>query len=483
MILAFDIGTTSLKGGVIDGEGRLLARAETRLKPLQIGPPFCHEADANGWLSALALVTAQLAAHRYPDLAAVVVSGNGPTLVPADGQGRPLGYALTWMDRRAIEEAKQVSEASGVYIDPSFYLPKALWIFRHRPDIYERAAWFFPCPEFVGFHLTGQAHAFLPAPEFSRYIWTAELIGRLGMDPGKFPPFLPPARLMGTVRPAAEEVLGVPAGLPVVSGGPDFIMTLLGTGTVRPGRVCERAGTSEGINLCSASALEDPRLLSLPHIIPGCHNISGMISTSGKALEWFKATTGREELDYETFLEEVCLVPPGAGRLLFLPYLTGERAPIWDPYARGTFLGLTLSHGRREMTRAVLESVGFAIRDIIEVMEEKGLAVEDMRITGGQAKSPLWNQAKADITGKRVLITEIQDAELIGDACVALYALGRFGSLAEAAERTARVRRVYEPCRELAGLYDELFGVYRDAYRGLKEVFRRLSGVQEVEVE
>ena len=269
------------------------------------------------------------------------MSGNGPTLVAADARGQPLAYALTWMDRRAIGEAEEVSAACGAYVDPSFYLPKALWIARRRPELYARTAHFFACPEFIDFHLTGEACTVLPAPEFSRYIWTEEMIGRWGWTRASSRPSCPPRGWLGRVRRQAEETLGVPAGLPVITGGPDFIMTLLGTATVRPGRVCERSGTSEGINLCSSVPLEDSRLLTLPHIIGGCWNISGMISTSGKALEWFKAATGREGMDYEAFLEDVCLVPPGARRLLFLPYLSGERAPIWDPYARGTFLGLT----------------------------------------------------------------------------------------------------------------------------------------------
>ena len=483
MVLAFDVGTTSLKGGVIGPGGEVLARAEAALKPLQNGEPLCHESDATSWLTALALVTAQLEPRRWPALEAVVVSGNGPTLVAADGQGQPLAYALTWMDRRAIEEAEAVSAACGAYVDPSFYLPKALWIARRRPELYERTAHFFACSEFIDFHLTGEACTILPAPEFSRYIWTGEMVRKMGLDARKFPPFIPTARVLGRVRRQAEETLGVPAGLPVVTGGPDFIMTLLGTATVRPGRVCERSGTSEGINLCSSTPLEDGRLLSLPHIIGGCWNISGMISTSGKALEWFKAATGRDGIDYETFLEDACQVPPGARRLLFLPYLSGERAPIWDPHARGAFLGLTLGHGRKEMTRAVLESVGFAVRDVVAVMEEKGLEVEDMRVTGGQARSPLWNQVKADITGKRILVAESLDAELIGAACVAYHALGRYAGLAEAAERMVRLRRVHEPDRALTGLYDELFGIYRAAYRGLRDVFQRLARVEEVETE
>ncbi|MBN1838323.1 MAG: hypothetical protein JW820_20860, partial [Spirochaetales bacterium] len=392
MVLAVDVGTTSLKGGLFGPEGILQARAEAPVRLADRDDPLHHEADANNWLSALGMVAAQLELSRERELAAVVVSGNGPTLVPVGAGGKPLDFAMTWMDRRGVEEAKLVGEAAGRFVDPTFYLPKAYWVFRHRRRLYDRTRWFMTCPEFLVFQLTGSAVTVLPGEGFKPYMWTDEVVARLGMDPGKFPPYVRTGELIGPVRKASEETLGIPAGVPVFGGGPDFIMTLLGTASVVPGRACDRAGTSEGINLASEKPLEDRRLLCLPHPIEGLHNISGIISTSGKALEWFKNLSGRREVDYDTLFEDVCQAPPGARALLFLPYLAGERAPLWDPYARGCFVGLTMNHGRREMTRAVVESVGFAIRDVIEVMGENGLELGELRVTGGQARSPLWNQ-------------------------------------------------------------------------------------------
>jgi xylulokinase len=477
VILGVDVGTTSLKAGLFGNDGAVLGRAEVPVHLSDRDDPLHHEADPNNWLSALGMVAAQLEVSGRRGLEAVVVSGNGPTLVPVGARGRPLDFAMTWMDRRGVEEARLVGEVTGRYVDPTFYLPKAYWIYRNRPRLYERARWFMTCPEFVAFYLTGAATTVLPGEGFKPYMWTDEVVARLGMDPGKFPPFVRPGELIGKARRQSEEVLGIRAGTPVFGGGPDFIMTLLGTASVVPGRACDRAGTSEGINLCSRKPLEDRRLLCLPHPVEGLHNISGIISTSGKALEWFKNGSGRRELDYETLFEEICQVPAGARGLLFLPYLAGERAPLWDPYARGSFVGLTMNHGLREMTRAVVESVGFAIRDVIEVMGENGLAVEELRVTGGQARSPVWNQVKADITGRRILLPESLDSELLGDACVGLYALGRYDSLAEAAEEVVRIRRTFDPNPGVTGLYGELFGLYRSSYRGLKDVFAALARI------
>ncbi len=477
MVLAVDIGTTALKAGLFDESGGLAARAEVPVHLADRQELLRHEADANNWIGALALAVAQLEAGRSA-LQAVVVSGNGPTLVPVGSDGRPLDFAMTWLDRRGVEEARLAAEATGRYVDPSFYLPKALWLFRHKPRIYRDALYFLACPEFVDFYLTGRACTVLPSEPFQPFMWTAPAIEKLGMDPGKFPPFVKPGEHIGRVRPEAEEVLGIPAGTPVFAGGPDFLMTLLGTATTTPGRTCDRAGTSEGVNLCTLGPVPDRRLMCLPHLVGDLWNVSGIISTSGKALDWFKNVTGGETLDYEGLFEEVSQAPPGARGLIFLPYLAGERTPLWDPYARGCFIGLTASHGRPEMSRAVAESVGFAIRDVIEVMAESGLAVGEMRVTGGQARSPYWNQIRADITGRRILVPEILDSELLGDAIVGLYALGRYRSLESAAESLVRIRRVHEPRPELAGPYEEMFRLYRRSYQGLKDVFAGLSRVQ-----
>ena len=475
MVLAVDVGTTTLKGGLIGESGQLEARAEVPVQLADRKHPLHHEADANNWISSLALVTAQLELARRPRPQAVVVSGNGPTLVPVDRGGRPLDFAMTWLDRRGVEEAELVAQATGCYVDPSFFLPKALWLFRHKPGVYRETRHFLACPDFVDFFLTGRACTVLPSEPFQPYIWTPQAIEKLGMDPARFPPFVKPAEAVGEVRREAAEALGIPAGTPVFAGGPDFIMTLLGTATTVPGRACDRAGTSEGVNLCTTAPCADRRLLSFPHLVEGRWSVSGVISTSGRALDWFRSVAAPQGQDYEGLFEEVCQAPPGAGGLIFLPYLAGERAPLWDPYARGCFIGLTMNHGRKEMSRAVVESVGFAIRDVIEVMGENGLAIEEMRVTGGQARSPLWNQVRADITGRRILVPEVLDSELLGDGIVGTYALGRHPSLEAAAEALVRIRQVHEPRADLAAGYEEQFRLYRRSYQGLKEIFASLS--------
>jgi xylulokinase len=475
VVLVFDIGTSVLKGGIINNRGDLLERAQAPLHLAGGGHPLYHEADAESWISSMSQVALRLNVSGRKDILAVVISGNGPTLIPVGPNGKPLDSAMTWMDRRGVSEAEHIAGITGEYVDPTFYLPKAFWIYRNKPAVYEKTRHFLSCPEYIDYFLTGNAFTVLPSEQFTRYIWTEEVIRKLDMDPGKFPPFIKPGQLMGKVRAEAREILGIPSGTRVFAGGPDFIMTLLGTATVAPGRACDRAGTSEGINLCSTKPLKDARLMCLPHIVKGFHNISGIISTSGKALEWCRSVTGRQENDYESLFEKISSAPPGSKGLIFLPYLAGERAPLWDPNARGCFIGLSTNHDSIDITRAVVESVGYAIRDVIEVMQENGLFLEELRVTGGQARSALWNQIKADITGKQILVVETGYSELIGDACVALFALGEYKTLAEASENIVKIEKVYNPGLSTRGLYDELFSLYRESYKGLKNIFEGLS--------
>jgi xylulokinase len=477
MILVFDIGTTAVKAGLFGPDGRVAAMASRPVSPPADAPrdPLQREADPLEWTRAVVELSLRLDAGSVKP-SCIVISGNGPTLVPADAAGVPLAPAITWMDRRCVEEAAAVSAAVGYPVDPMFYLPKALWFFRRRPRVYERTAYFFSCPEFAAAWLTGERFTFLPAEGFRDYIWEEKSIRAVGMDPEKFPPFVKTGSPAGAVRREAAAASGIPVGTPVFAGGPDFIMSLLGTATTRPGRVCDRAGTSEGINLCTREPLGDPRLVDLPHPVEPLRNVSGIISNTGGAVDWFKRASGREGEDHGSYLAGLAGAPPGAARLLFLPYLAGERAPLWDSEARGVFVGLSLDHGRAEMARAVLEGTAFAMRDVIEVMESRGARVNELRVTGRPAASPLWNQVKADITGRPVLVPEVEEAELMGDACVGLRALGGFSRLDEAAEALVRMKKTYAPDPALTGMYGEAFRVYRKSYEALRDVFKDLAG-------
>ncbi|HWP68129.1 MAG TPA: FGGY-family carbohydrate kinase, partial [Rectinemataceae bacterium] len=295
------------------------------------------------------------------------------------------------------------------------------------------------------------------------------------LDEGKFPPFARLGSIVGEVTKAASMETKLPSGIPVVAGGPDFIVSLIGTATTKPRRACDRSGTSEGINLCWNSPVEkDARLLFMPHVVEPYENISGVISTTGRAVSWFMEANGVKD-GYDEFFRLAESAAAGADKLLFLPYLAGERTPLWNPDARGAFVGLSLRHGRKEMARAVAESTGFAMRDVIEVMASIGAEVEDLRVTGQPAGNSAWNQIKADITRKPILVPSFGEAELLGDLCLALVSLSDFASIGEASESLVSMGATYFPDESKKSLYEELFGLYRESYAGLAPVFDRMA--------
>ena len=476
MILVFDIGTTVLKGALLTGQGVFRGFASRPMSLCSTAESGCYESDSGEWITAFRQVAEELiGAAGSSEIRAAAVSGNGPTLVPVSRDGTFLEPIMSWMDRRGTAQSKKLQDMLGYWLDPTFYLPKAMWIADNLPSVYEQTEYFLSCPESMAYWLTGEAVTVLPGVRFKKYFWTEELLTRLELDSDKFPPFVKAGHITGKVTAKAASESGLPEGLPVISAGPDFVVTLIGTAAVYPGRACDRAGTSEGINLCTAEFIEDRRLLAYGHVVEPYYNLSGIISTSGKAVEWIKDKLDCINLDFDEFFMGAEKVAPGSDGLLFLPYLTGERAPIWDPAARGAFIGLSLGHGRAEMVRAVLESIGYAMRDVIDVMTEIGGKVEELRITGGPSKSDLWNQIKADITGCRILVPESTESELLGNLVLALRALGDEESLAEAADRIVKIKKTFEPDPYRHEIYSGYFDLYRASYRGLKDIFSGLN--------
>jgi len=478
MILAIDIGTTSAKAALFGRDGACGSVARADVPAITGNNPIKQEIDPRAWVSAVGTILDSLASRSaggLKDVECVVVSGNGPTLLPVDVAGKPLHNAITWMDRRATAETALAEPILGRTLDPAFNLPKVLWIREHLPRLYERTRWFSSCPEYICARLCGNWVTFLPAEGYQEIIWDGPTLAKLGLDESKFPPFARLGSIVGDVTLKASRETGLPAGIPVVAGGPDFIASLIGTATTRPRRACDRSGTSEGINLCwNAPVRKDSRLLFMPHVVEPFENISGVISTTGRAVSWFIDANGMKG-GYDEFFRLAESAPAGAGKLLFLPYLAGERTPLWNPDARGAFIGLSLRHGRKEMARAVAESTGFAMRDVIEVMASVGADVEELRVTGQPAGNAVWNQIKADITGKPILVPSFGEAELLGDLCLALVSLSDFTSIGEAAESLVSMGKTYVPDGSKKPLYDELFSLYRESYRGLAPVFDRFA--------
>lgn len=451
LALAVDIGTSSIKGAVIDTSGRDLRHARVPFSDIRAEEGSLEAGglwDPGRWERGFI----ELLKRLFPGGAAAVdgisISGNGPSVVPLGPDGRPCAGALLWHDRRE-------RRLGG---DPSFFLPKMAWFLEHLPRVRERVTAFLGCPEYLGYLLSGELCFYTPSESFNRHLWTAEGAALYGVPLDLLPPPAETGTRVGSVSRAAALRFGLPEGVPVAAGGSDFLMALLGSGVVRPGMTCDRAGTSEGINYCSEEKIAHPRVRTLPHAVSGYYNVAGILSATGLVFEWFRRLTGQGGRDYEEMLEEIekAAFYPGP---LFFPSL--HRGAVWE-FSGGAFAGLQPAHGPVELGVAVVSAIGFGIRDCIEGLAEAGCPVTEMRVCGGQGRSAVWNRMKADITGTPLLIPSLLDCELTGAAASVFAMLEKAGSAAGAAESLVAIAGRYEPDPRRARSWDTLYRHYCD---------------------
>lgn len=462
-VLSIDIGTSSMKGGVISLEGDLLSFSHVALADTSRNDFL--DWDGNIWknaLHSLIKILSKKTSLKKIDIRAVVVSGNGPTIVPVGYDGELIGSTHLWLDKR---ENRIPSEKS-------FFLPAVSWIKNNNPEIYENTKSFLGCPEYISYILTGVISGFTATKDFDPYIWTKDSINTYELDTDKFPDLLRIGEFLGSVTKEAESLTAIPQGLPVYAGGSDFIMAILGTGAVFSGRTCDRAGTSEGINYCSDFPVTDERIRTLPHVIEGYYNAAGILSSTGAIFEWFRRISGQKDKSYSDMMNEIREIGHSRGIPGFYPSL--HRGEIWE-FSGGLFVGLEVDHGPPEMGRAVTNAIAYGVRDLIETLEKNNCPISSLRVSGGQGRSSVWNQMKADITGKVIEVPAIIDTELMGNACAGFSASGFFTNLQESAETLVKIVKTHTPDMLEYKKYTESYILYQQRCLDLVNIMSKLG--------
>lgn len=443
--LCIDVGTSSIKAGLIDEKGVQLWFAH---KAILAEASMVETWSADIWEKALSEIGRDLSKTGHkPD--AVVLSGNGPTLVPLGADGKPSWHTLLWLDKKRLALPGTTS----------FYLPKIAWFKANQPEDFSKTTQFLSCPEYLNLLLTGEAWTVTPSEEFIPFIWSPDEIGRYKIDADMLPPYVYPGHLAGSVTKEAAERFGLPEATPVYAGGSDFLMSLVGTGTLRPGLTCDRAGSSEGINHCSERQVADPFLRTLPHISHGLWNVAGILSSTGLMFEWFRGISGQRAKSYAEMIGEIRTLPVSGAYPHFLP--NHQKDGNWE-FAQGAFVNLKPEHHAAHMGRAVVEAIGYAVRGAVELLENAVCRVSELRVCGGQAKNEAWNHMKADITGKVLAIPEVPDAELMGNAIMAAVGMGIYRDMHEAAGAMVRFSRKIEPDLAAHQAFTERYELHRD---------------------
>lgn len=481
-----NLGLKSMRTAVFDDTGRLLAIAYRPIES-RMGEGRVEQDPEDWWRAALDTMDEVFAepglAQRIGRLTTTTSAG---CLVAMDADGRPLRAAIMISDVRARGEAERISMESaftdlavpGGRMTPDQMLPKIAWLRTNEPEVFLAATWFVTPNDFLVHRLTGEVVT--DPANATKYLhdvaagYPDGLLDVLGIPLQTLPPVATgPAAIMD-VRPALRERYGFPDGVRVVLSTYDAICAVYGSGVAELGDACDVSGTVTSFRAVTDLAERDPagRLFTIPHVGPGRYLVGGSNNLGGGVIEWAKQTLYPDDpTPYDTMVAEATEAPPGAAGLTFLPYLLGERAPVWDPTARAVFFGLGRNHGRPDMIRAIFEGVGFSVLDIADRLDGMGIPIRQVSASGGLARLAPINQIKADMLGVPVILTRELETSALGAALVAGVTAGVWGTIEEATQACVQPSTIFEPAPDRLAMYRDFFSLYRELYERLAPTF------------
>ncbi len=471
-VLAIDLGTTEVKVGLVGLDGRLLGLARAGYAT-DVDPSIgCAEQDPEAWWGAIGLAVRELVRLDVGEVCAIGIDGHGPTLVAVDDEGRATHAAIIWQDTRSTAEQAELAAATGLQGWSLAGLPAALWLERHDPAAAAATCWYLATWDAVAMRLTGLATTSLvddqPFPD-------AATLATVGLAADRVAPTIRAGSVVGALLPDVAAGLDLRPGIPVVAGIVDAWASFHGAGMTQAGDAMDPGGSAGGFGVYWDRPLVVPGSFSTIAPLPGLYSVGGAMAATGRALDWYRLDVLGGAVTTERLLEEAGTIAAGADGVVFLPYLAGERSPLWDPTARGAFVGLGLGHGRAHLTRAILEASAFAIRHVAESVVDAGAEVRTMRVCGGPARSETWNQIKADVTGFTVEVPAVLETAVAGAAMLAATAVGAWPDLPAAIRGMTRISRRLEPQTAPRDRYDATYAAYRRLHPAIAPIIRDLA--------
>ena len=489
-VLALDAGTTSLKGVLFDTAGNAIA-SELVEYDLEKPRPDIVELDSEVYWQALANVVRNIIETSRVDPSQIVAMGitsQGETLTVVDREGRPLRRSIVWLDNRSRAEADEIGRrfvADEIYhitgqqeMLPTWTATKILWLRNHQPQVFQRAHKFLLVEDYLVYRLTGRYVTDPALCASTLYLdltenrWWPPMLEFLGITDKQLPQLHQSGTPIGTLTAEIAEKLGLSAETIVVTAPIDQVAGAVGAGNIRPGIVSETTGAALALCATFDELNYDPlRLVALNgHADKDHYVLFPWVPTAGMLLRWFRDELGGG-LDYNQLCREAAEVAPGAEGLIVLPHFSGAGCPNPDPDMRGVFWGLTLSHTRAHVVRAILESIAFMLRGNLNMLEELGTEINEVRSLGGATRSDLWMQIKADVCQKNLTVMECEEAACLGVAMLACVGSDIYCNLAEAADNMVRVKKQVWFDSGKAELYDQVY----QQYRNLQEMQRSMQ--------
>ena len=491
LYIGIDLGTSAVKLLLMDGEGTI-QNVVSRQYPISFPHPGWSEQNPEDWWNAvLDGIRALTADCGKSQIAGIGCGGQMHGLVALDKDNKVLRPAILWNDGRTAEETEWLNTAVGRdklsqytanIAFAGFTAPKLLWMRRHEPELFARIHRIMLPKDYINYLLTGvhctdvsdASGMLLLDVEHKR--WSPEMLDICGIRKDQLPQIFESYETVGTLKPDVAAALGLPDTVRVCAGAGDNAAAAVGTGTVGNGACNISLGTSGTVFISSESFSVDPHnaLHSFAHA-DGHYHLMGCMLSAASCNKWW-AEDILKNADFSAEQAPITDGKLGRNHVFFLPYLMGERSPINDTNARGTFIGLTMDSTRADMTQAVLEGVAFAIRDSLEVARSLGLDIKKSRICGGGAKSPLWRKIMANVCGLELERIESEEGPGYGGAMLAAVACGEYAGVEEAAAKLVKVTEIVRPDRSLTGRYEEQYQRFRRIYPAVKELFPKLNG-------
>jgi len=499
-LLAHDLGTSGNKATLFTTDGRLVA-SRTSSYTTRFFHGNWAEQSPDDWWHAVCTSTRELLAGTDPgQIACVALSGQMMGCTPVDVQGNALRPSIIYCDQRAEEQAQRILSGMsmsdfyrivGHRASSSYSLEKLMWVRDHEPDIFRRTHLSLCAKDYINLRLTGQAATDYSdasgtnAFDLNRLCWSDEILELAGLDARLFPPARPSTDILGAITPEAARATGLLAGTPVAVGGGDGSCAGVGVGCVKPGSAYNYLGSSSWVGLTVEKPIVDSqmRTMNWAHCVPGYLHPSGTMQAAGSSYQWLQETICTLEQQqarqaavdvYELINEQIERSPVGAGGLIFLPYMLGERTPRWNPKAKGAFIGLSLATRREDLLRAVLEGISLNLGMIVNIFRQH-VPIDAVTVIGGGAKGAVWRQILADVYGCPIQkLNYLEEATSMGAAVVGGVAAKVFDSF-DVIDRFVHTDDVVTPIPANQAVYQRMMPIFDRCYQALVEVFEDLA--------
>lgn len=497
-LLGIDVGTSSCKVDLFRPDGENIASASGKYDVICPAPGIAEQAP-DDWWRAVCEATGRIVEQSGVapgEIAAIGIDAQSWSAIPISAGGEVLHNTPIWTDMRAQKECawavERVGEdrmfaCGGNPFKPSYTLPKILWYREHVPEVYRRADKILQANSYIAWRLTGEIAQDVCLSygyqcfDMARGAWDEAIIAELGVRRSLLPEIVECDQVIGGVSAQAARQTGLREGTPVVIGGLDAACGALGAGVYTDGQTQEQGGQAGGMSICMSEMKADPRLILSRHVVRGKFLLQGGTVGGSGALKWLSEQVCAAEAQAaqlqgtDVFVEmsrAAGEIAPGSDGMIFLPYMSGERSPIWNPNAEGVFYGVDFSKTRAHMIRACMEGVAYSLRHNCRVAEETGAKIARLFSMGGAANSLVWTQIKADVTGYPIDVPNTSSATTLGAAIVAGVGTGVYTDYESAVKQTVKFKRHHEPNAALSGVYARAYERYLDIYRSLEHLMQ-----------